>query len=697
MRTPTTPALLLAFALLPLRAQQPPPGDFFAGPGPGGPMGAQELKLLSKYDKNSDGWLNAEERKTARANLEKEREQNPRPMRFGARRGGTGGPRDEKPPEPGQKVSSADVKSYSTPFYDPQTLRTIFIEFENADWEKELNDFHNTDVEVPARITIDGKTYEHVGIHYRGMSSYMAVGEGRKKSLNLALALVHENQNVGGYRTLNLLNAHEDPSFLRAILFYDIARHYISAPKANFARVVINGEDWGVYQNVQQFNKDFIKEAFGTTKGSRWKVRGSPGGQGSLKYLGDDPEAYKAAYTIKSKDDPKAWDAFIRLCKTLNETPLEKLEKALSPMLDIDGALKFLALDNALINNDGYWIRTSDYSLYLDEKGKFHIIPQDANETFARPGGGVIRFFGPANMLVRGFFDDGDKNHDQKLSADELRQLGPEWFAKVDPGRKGSLNAEQFKTELVKFFPEPPPGRPDRGPRPGPAQAVAPALFGASDQNKDGSLTAAELTATFVKWHTDWDANTDKSLNEDELQKGLGTILPAPDFGPRMAGMAPVVNEAGPGGPDVRPFDGPAGGPGLRMRPMPGPGNDMPRVEGVKLSPLAAAKDENKPLVSKLLAVPALKERYLTYIRDIAEKHLDWKTLGPIAEKYHNLIASAVRQDTRKLDTTEAFEKSLTQDIQGGGGPRITISLKSFADQRRDYLLNFKEGAEPKP
>ena len=59
----------------------------------------------------------------------------------------------------------------------------------------------------------------------------------------------------------------------------------------------------------------------------------------------------------------------------LNETPPDKLEAALKPILDVDGVLWFLALDIALINNDGYWIRASDYSLYLDEKGKFHVIP----------------------------------------------------------------------------------------------------------------------------------------------------------------------------------------------------------------------------------------------------------------------------------------------------------------------------------
>ena len=67
-------------------------------------------------------------------------------------------------------------------------------------------------------------------------------------------------------------------------------------------------------------------------------------------------------------------------------------------MLDIDGTLKFLALEAVLVNNDGYWVRASDYSIYLDTSGKFHIIPHDANETFATgagPGGRRGGFPGP--------------------------------------------------------------------------------------------------------------------------------------------------------------------------------------------------------------------------------------------------------------------------------------------------------------
>ena len=112
----------------------------------------------------------------------------------------------------------------------------------------------------------------------------------------------------------------------------------------------------------------------------------------------------------------------------------------------------------------------------------------------------------------------------------------------------------------------------------------------------------------------------------------------------------------------------------------------------MKLDPLVAANDASKPLSSKLLAVPALRTRYLGYVRDIAEKWLDWEKLGPIAKAHQALIADEVKADTRKLDSTENFTKALTEDLAGtGGGPGRggSIGLKNFADQRRAYLLNY--------
>jgi spore coat protein CotH len=514
----------------------------------------QELKLLKKYDKNKDGWLNQEERAAARKAAAAQgwdrMAMGPGP--------GFGGEQARKI-TPGRKVTPAEVKQYGNePLYDPAVLRTLFLEFENADWEKELEIFHNTDVDVPAKLTVDGKTYDKVGVRFRGMSSYMMVPAGQKRSLNLSLDLAVKDQRLLGHKTLNLLNSHQDPTFLRTVLYMQIARNYIPAPKANYARVVINGEFWGVYVSAEQFNTEFLQEWYQTSKGARWKVQGSPMGRGGLKYLGEDQAAYERIYELKSKRDPEAWTALARLTKVLTETPLEQLEAALAPMLDINGALRFLALEKTLINNDGYWARASDYNLYRDVTGKFHIIPHDANETL-QPADGMA-------MMGAG---GGPRGQGQ------------------GPGGGG--------------FPGPPPG--GFGPPRGEGQ------------------------------------------------------------GQRPEGMPPM----------------PAG--------------------NVKLDPFSGLDDKEKPLISRLLAVPALRARYAGYVKEIATDWLDWQKLGPLATRYQALIAADVKADTRKLDSLEAFEQGLATDAKGerrGPGGGSGMSLKTFVQQRRAYLLALPEIAKAK-
>jgi spore coat protein CotH len=227
--------------------------------------------------------------------------------------------------------------------------------------------------------------YPDAGVHFRGNTSYSWVATGRKRSLDLSMNMVHSDQRLYGYRSLNFLNANQDPSFMRSVMYHALTMQYTAAPKTNFVRVVINGESWGIYANQEQFNSDMTKEFFGDNKGARWKTPGRPGSRTGLRYMGDNVETYKALYEIKTKDKAESWNDLIHLCKVLNQTPPEQLEAALNNILDIDGALKFLAMDKAMINNDGYWVRASDYSLYEDSTGKFHVFGNDANETLQNP------------------------------------------------------------------------------------------------------------------------------------------------------------------------------------------------------------------------------------------------------------------------------------------------------------------------
>lgn len=483
-----------------------PPGGGFGGPG-GPPPFNEEIKVLDKFDKDGDQKLNSEERKSAREYLKNQRVNQFRPRGFP----GPGFAANENSPKPGKKVTVSDVKFYpDQPLYASNIVRTIFIEFESKDWEKELEDFHNTDVDVPARLIVDGKTYNDVGIHFRGSSSYMMVPSGFKRSLTVSMDAWQKGQNLYGYRTLHLLNAHEDPSFIRSVLFLDIARNYIPAPKANFVRVVINGEDWGIYVNQQHINKEFIKEWFASEKGARWKTPGSPLGRAGLEYRGDNYSDYKKFYEIKSKEDTNSWNALIHLCKVLNTTSQTNLIDSLSSILDIDNTLKFLALEIAFINNDGYWVRASDYYIYLDKKGLFHIIPFDANETFSYPQG---------------------------------------------------------------------------------------------------------------------------------------------------------------------------------------PGFDFSQSSSYNLDPLIDINDKTKPLRSVLLSNPELRRKYLNYVKELAEKWMDWERVGKIAEFYHSLIDEYVKEDAKKLCAYEEFKNSIDGAIQQNQfrGFQRTATIKEFVEKRRKYLLDYKE------
>lgn len=361
---------LMFFSATAVHAQRPG--------GPGGPN-APDRMIVEKYDKDGNGRLDADERKVARADLEK----NANPRRRGRRRG----PQRE-PGKPGEKVELTDAKPYpDAGLYDQTVLRTFFLEFESDDWEKELAIFKPTDVEVPAKLTVDGKAYRDVGVSFRGASSFFMIPEGLKRSLNLSIDFANPDQRLYGYKSLNLLNCNGDASMMSSILYSHISGKRIATPKVNYVKVVINGESWGVYVSSQQFNKTFVEENYKTGKGARWKVSGSPRGDGGLRYTGDDIEDYRERFEIKSKDKESSWKDLIQLCKVLNETPADELEAALEPILDIDGALWFLAVDVALVNSDGYWTRASDYNIYQDAAGKFHILPHDMNEAFRNRSG----------------------------------------------------------------------------------------------------------------------------------------------------------------------------------------------------------------------------------------------------------------------------------------------------------------------
>ncbi len=379
-----------------LAAQPPTPGRD-APPGPG----SADQRLVQRFDTDKNGWLDAAERVAARvAAVEGRRNQR---GRRGGGPGGPGGPGGAPGEQPRVDVPdlAVVVERDTVPVFADRDLfaedviRTFFLTLDdpnaNQGWRAELADFYRTDVELQATLRVDGNEYRDVGVSYRGNTSFMMVPDTQRRPLGISLDLVHKDQRLHGQKTLNLLNAHTDPSLQRELTYLRICREYLPAPRANFVRVVINGEDWGVHVNVQQMNKDFLAERFGSRKGIRYKAPANFSGDAGLVDLGDDVAAYDRAYELLSEDAKDPWTPLIALCKTLAHASDEDLVARLPGMLDIDAALWFLALDNVFMDDDGYTSRGSDYMLFCDESGRFVLLPHDSNETFRWGGRGPRR------------------------------------------------------------------------------------------------------------------------------------------------------------------------------------------------------------------------------------------------------------------------------------------------------------------
>ena len=370
-----------------MQSSIPPDRGFGRGPGGMPPFGGGRggprppEKLVEQFDLDKDGKLTGAEREVA----------------LSTRGGGNVSliPKEtlHNNVQTDVQTSLTSIPEASPSLYNAQTLRTLYLRFHHEDWSEQMNAFYRTDIEVPAELIVDGQVYPEVGVHFRGTSSYFTV-RSDKKSFNIAVDYGKDGQRLYGYKTLNLLNGHVDASFLREVLYNRIARDYIPAMKTNFVKLVINGENWGVYINLQQYNKDFLAEQFGTKGGVRWKV--GPGKGGALTYAGDDPTAYQETYQLKTNNVEAPWQDLIALCKMLDETTSDAELVENSPsLLNIDQVLWQLAVSNVFMDDDGYIHKGGDYAIYQDVNGRFHLIPHDNNESFrfgregrGGPGGG---------------------------------------------------------------------------------------------------------------------------------------------------------------------------------------------------------------------------------------------------------------------------------------------------------------------
>lgn len=288
---------------------------------------------------------------------------------------------------------------FAQEFYDINTVRTIEIFFEQDNWDKILDSLRliGEEERLIAKVKIDGTEFDSVGVRYKGNSSYSP--NNKKNPFNIKLDYVRKDQKYQGYGTLSLSNGFKDPSYLREVLGYEIARMFMPASKANWANVFINGNLHGVYMNVQDVDKYFMRTNFFSDENPRFKGELSESPTPPLNiwgYLGSDSLLYFRYYEMKSD---YGWNDLVTFLNIFNNSPSQ-----MEDVLNLDRHLWFLAFELLTVNLDSPVNFGHNFYLYKDG-GRYNPIIWDLNECF-----------GVFNRLLTG---------GPSLSVTQMQQLTP--------------------------------------------------------------------------------------------------------------------------------------------------------------------------------------------------------------------------------------------------------------------------------
>jgi hypothetical protein len=114
--------------------------------------------------------------------------------------------------------------------------------------------------------------------------------------------------------------------------------------------------------------------------------------EAELQWLGSDPDSYRALYQKGTNAEVDDYSDLIRLVDVLNNTPANLLVQEASKVLNLDQWLRYLALDNLMLNRETGLVRGigDDYGLYRGEVDKrFVLVPHDLDTIMGQGMGGV--------------------------------------------------------------------------------------------------------------------------------------------------------------------------------------------------------------------------------------------------------------------------------------------------------------------
>jgi len=334
---------------------------------------------------------------------------------------------------------------------------------------------HDDPIYVPAEFSFQGKSWDHVGIRYKGFNSLMSAWNQGIGKINLKIDLDYfedeypetKNQKFYGFKELNLQSSMSDKTTIREKITPEVFQEAgVPAPQTAFYRIYIDHGDgyeyFGLYTLAEAIDDTVIETQFTNADGNLYKPENEGGtfAEGKLnltdfeKKSNEDEEDYsdiQQLYTILHSD-------------SRNLTP-EIWRSDLESVFDVNEFLTWLATNTLIGNFDTYGGNSRNYYLYHNpDNGKFSWIPWDNNYAFmqgiagAGPGnmnqtgrgenpppgflnqtnGGSSSDFNPFNGRLPGIFSKPDQ--EGLLPSDRSMNLSPPSVMMTQPGINSGQN-----------------------------------------------------------------------------------------------------------------------------------------------------------------------------------------------------------------------------------------------------------------
>ncbi|HBX67686.1 MAG TPA: hypothetical protein DEG32_16615, partial [Balneolaceae bacterium] len=247
----------------------------------------------------------------------------------------------------------------------------------------------------------------------------------QKKSFKVSFNTFVDGREYHGLDKMNLNGEHNDPSIIRSKLSWDLFDEVgIPASRSNHFKVYINGEYYGLYINIEHIDDEFVQDRFGGEEGNLYKCLYPA----DLTYRGPNGDDYKfeadgrRAYELKTNTEEDDYSDLASLISFFENASDSKFEKEVEDHINVDGVLRWMAVDILTGSWDDYLFNKNNFYLYNNpETNRFEFIPYDYDNSFGIWWDGIYPGidWGTRNVLNWGHPDQSRPLSERILSVDK--------------------------------------------------------------------------------------------------------------------------------------------------------------------------------------------------------------------------------------------------------------------------------------